>query len=230
MTSKKEIYEVDLGLIDYESSFSIQKKFHQKLLEREISDVIILQECYPVITIGKSGSEDNLIASIEELKEEKIKVIYTNRGGDITYHGPGQLIISPVLYLRNHMRSIIKYLRDLEETVINLLGRYGIEGEKIENASGVWVNNKKIGAIGIALKNGVTQHGVAININPNLSHFNFIIPCGLQNTGITSLEELGVKGVDIHQVKKDFLQEFSAVFNVNISKNSLYREVLKDEL
>ena len=183
--------------------------------------MIIFQECYPVITIGKSGSEAHLLLSKEELSKKGIDVLYSSRGGDITYHGPGQLIVSPVLYLKEYTKSILLYLRLLEQAVINLLVGYGVVGVRMDGLSGVWVKDKKIASVGIAIKNGVTQHGVAINVNPNLSHFDFIIPCGLKNAGITSLHDLNISILKLHQVRDDFLREFAVLFDVFIDKKGI---------
>ncbi len=225
-----QINILDLGQIAYEKSYAIQEDIHKRRLSGELPDVVIFQECDPVITIGKSGSEKHLLLSQEVLAQKGISLVYSSRGGDITYHGPGQLIISPILYLRKYTRSVVGYLRILEQIVINMLAKYDVVGVRIDGASGVWVDNKKIAAIGIAIKNGVTQHGVAINIKPDLAHYNFIIPCGLKNTGVTSLDDLGVSYTDRQKVKDDFLKEFSVFFNTEIEEKTLNGEVYKNGL
>ncbi|MEW9124093.1 MAG: lipoyl(octanoyl) transferase LipB [Thermotaleaceae bacterium] len=230
MTDRYKIDWLDLGRIDYQKSYAIQEYLHGQRRNGKISDLIIFQECYPVLTIGKTGSEKHLLLSKEELAQRNIDIVYTSRGGDITYHGPGQLIISPLLYLRDYMGSVVKYLRLLEGIVISLLEDYGICGERVEGASGVWVNQKKLAAIGIAIKNGVTQHGIALNVAPNLSHFEWIIPCGLKNTGITSLDDLGISNISMEKVKEDFLREFSSSFNVEIHQKPIKWEVFKNDL
>ncbi len=230
MVVTKKVQYLDLNIIDYEESYAIQEMIYKQRRNGYISDVIIFQESKPVITIGKSGSEANLLVSKKELEKRGIDIVCSSRGGDITYHGPGQLIISPVLKLRNHMKSIIRYLRLLEQIVINILDKYGINGERKAGASGVWIKDKKIAAIGIAIKNGITQHGIAINVNPKLTNFDLIIPCGLKNTGVTSLEDLGVLNISVEKIKYDFLKEFSNIFEVEVDKNILNSEVYKDEL
>ncbi|AOT72911.1 lipoyl(octanoyl) transferase LipB [Geosporobacter ferrireducens] len=230
MTITRQIKWLDLSIINYEKSYNIQEHLHQMRKNREISDVIIFQECHPVITIGKSGSEKHLLASKEELFTKGIDVLYSNRGGDITYHGPGQLIISPILYLKEYTKSVLHYLRLLEQVVINLLERYYIIADRIQGLSGVWVENKKIASVGIAIKNGVTMHGVAVNVNPDLSHFDFIIPCGLKDAAVTSLKDISNTIPSLHQVRDDFLREFSLIFDVFIDRKEIEKEVYKNEL
>lgn len=217
----KRIKYLDLGRINYEASYMIQEQLHKKRKNGEISDIIIFQECNPVITIGTSGTEDHLLLSKKVLSEKGIDVVYCNRGGDITYHGPGQLVISPVLNIRNHGLKILQYLRLLEQAVINLLFRYKVIGERVEGVSGVWVKGKKIASVGIAIKNGITLHGIALNIHPDLSHFGFIVPCGLKNVEITSLEHLNSAKLELDQVRDDFLKEFALLFDVCIEQEEM---------
>ncbi|SHJ54360.1 lipoyl(octanoyl) transferase [Geosporobacter subterraneus DSM 17957] len=219
----KRMKWLDLGRIDYEASYIIQEQLHRKRKNGEVSDIIIFQECNPVITIGTSGTEDHLLLSKKVLLEKGIDVVYCNRGGDITYHGPGQLVISPVLNIRNHGLKILQYIRLLEQSVINLLSHYEVIGKRIEGASGVWVNGKKIASVGIAIKNGITLHGIALNIRPDLSHFGFIIPCGLKDVEITSLEHLNTAKLELDQVRDDFLKEFALLFDVCIEQEDMQR-------
>jgi lipoyl(octanoyl) transferase len=142
-----------------------------------------------------------------------IDVAYVDRGGDVTYHGPGQLVISPILHLRDYSISVHQYLRNLEETIIRLLHNYGIESQRIPGLSGVWVGSEKIAAVGIAIQHGITRHGISININPDMAHFTYIVPCGIQDRGVTSMEKLGVAVNDLDKFKMDYLSEFNTLFN-----------------
>jgi lipoyl(octanoyl) transferase len=207
---------IDLGRIAYRPAFAFQEKLHAQRLAGTTGDVILFQENDPVITMGRTGGNDNVLVTEAELQRRGIEVVEVNRGGDVTYHGPGQLVVSPIIRLHDRLDSIRRYLRQLEAVVINLLANYGIAGDRIEGESGVWVGNDKIAAVGIAIRNGITLHGTAINIHPDLSHFSLIVPCGLGHRGVTSLHELGVTHSSLPQVRNDFLSAFSAVFEAPV--------------
>lgn len=207
------IQYLDLGRMDYRKAYAIQEKIHQDRYENRIQDTILFQENNPIFTLGRNSSDDHLQRSIEELKELGIDIEYVDRGGDITYHGPGQLVISPILRLQDYSLSVHQYLRNLEETVIRLLQKYHIDGQRIAGLSGVWVDQEKIAAVGIAIQHGITRHGVSINVCPDLTHFSYIIPCGIRDKGVTSFEKLGVTINDLDQFKVDYLTEFNTVFH-----------------
>lgn len=221
MTAPIHVRWHDLGFIGYEEAFAVQETLHWRRLNGQEQDFLLFQENFPVITMGRSCSEEHLLVSREMLAQNGIDVLHTSRGGDITYHGPGQLVVSPILRLKDHVRGVHQYVRLLEQVVINLLPGYGVIGQRLEGASGVWVGDKKIAAVGIAVKHGVTQHGVAINVNPDLSHFNLIVPCGIKNKGITSFRALGVPVANLQQVRDDFLREFSINFSVQMDEASI---------
>ena len=212
------IQTLDLGRIDYRKAYAIQEKIHQDCYENRMQDTIIFQENDPIFTLGRNSSQDHLLRSKEELKELGIDLEYVDRGGDITYHGPGQLVISPILHIKNYSLSVHQYLRNLEETVIRLLRKYAIDGQRIPGMSGVWVGSEKIAAVGIAVQHGITRHGIAINVSLDLTHFNYIIPCGIQDKGVTSLEKLGVTITDQKQFKVDYLIEFNSIFNTTTNQ------------
>lgn len=204
---------LDLGRMDYRQAYGIQEKIHRGCSENKIMDTILFQENDPIFTLGRNSSEEHLLLSKEELQQKGIELEYVDRGGDITYHGPGQLVISPILHLRDYISSIHKYVRNLEEIAIRILKNYEIDGQRIAGATGVWVGEEKIAAIGIAISQGITRHGISININPDLSHFAYIIPCGIKDKGVTTLEKLGVTGVDLSLFKEQFLIEFNQLFD-----------------
>lgn len=212
---------LDLNRINYQKAYEIQEKIHNACYRNLMPDTIIIQENDPIFTLGRNAKEEHLLLTIDALKQKGIDVEYVDRGGDITYHGPGQLVISPILHLKNYTSGIHQYVRYLEETIIRLIGRYDIIGERIEGASGVWVGREKIAAVGIAIQHGITRHGIAININPSFEHFGYIIPCGIRDKGVTSLEKLGVKTTDISIFKSQFVEEFNQVFNTVTQKIEL---------
>lgn len=220
------IQYIDLGLIDYRKSYKIQEKIHQACWKNEFKDTIIIQENYPIFTLGRNSSDDNLLLSKDSLAKKGIEVEYVDRGGDITYHGPGQIVISPVLHLKKYMNSIHKYVRSLEEIVIRLLKKYNVNGGRIEGKSGVWIDEDKIAAVGIAIRHGITMHGVSINVKLDLSHFEYIIPCGIKDKGVTSLNKLGVFDINIEKIKENFIEEFNEVFNTKTKKIILDKKTI----
>lgn len=219
MTSS--IRYLDLGRMNYRQAYDIQETIHKDCTLNMLEDTIIIQENNPIFTLGRNSKKEHLLLSVESLNKIGIEVEYVDRGGDITYHGPGQLVISPIIHLKNYINSIHQYVRNLEEVVIRLLQRYNINGHRIDGATGVWVGLDKIAAIGIAIEYGVTRHGISININPNLSHFEYIIPCGIRDKGVTSFEKLGVDSVDFKKLKNEFLIEFNQLFNTVANKIEL---------
>ncbi|MGB9700741.1 MAG: lipoyl(octanoyl) transferase LipB [Thermodesulfobacteriota bacterium] len=208
-----------LGLIDYEDALRLQNRLVQARLADKISDVLLFLQHPPVITIGKSGKIENIIVSQSALQEKGIKVIYTDRGGDVTFHGPGQLILYPILHLRNFGLSVPDYVWQLEEVIIRLLHHFGIKGERLEKWRGVWVRGEKIASLGIHLSRWITKHGLALNVNTALDYFNLINPCGTgrRATSMAKIlgEELPLK--EIEDLVGKFFQE---VFNMELRKES----------
>lgn len=207
---------IDLKPMDYRQAFAIQETIYQGCDENRYPDSIIFQQNAPVITMGRSSDMTHLLKSEEELRKLGIKIEIVDRGGDITYHGPGQLVISVLIHIRVYSMTVHQYLRNLEEIVISVLSFYGIRGQRIEGKSGVWVDNEKIAAIGIGVTHGITRHGIAINIDPDLTHFTYIVPCGIHDGGVTSLKKLGVEVSNIDEIKNFFIQEFNKIFNTAV--------------
>ena len=196
---------MDLGLIDYQECWDTQTKLFDAIIHQKI-----FCEHPHVYTLGKSGDEKNLLISKKDQKSKNVTFYKTNRGGDITYHGPGQLVVYPILDLDYFFTDIHKYLRLLEETVIMTLAEYGLKGERIEGLTGVWVNHqdnsRKICAIGVKSSRWVTMHGFALNVNNDLSYFENIIPCGISNKSVTSIgKELGNE-VDKSEIIKKLIK------------------------
>lgn len=202
--------------IGYKPALKIQHKLHQKVLDQEIPGALILLEHNPVITLGvKKTSCDNLLVNDSVLKAENIEVVNTDRGGDITYHGPGQLVGYPILGLRSIRRDLHKYLRDLEDSIILLLSEYGLRGER-SGSAGAWVEKKKVCSIGVAVRRWVTYHGFALNVCTNMKHFSYINPCGLNSSDMTSMSELLNIHVSVDEVSNSYIKCFEKIFNLSL--------------
>lgn len=200
---------LDWKLLNYRDAWERQKVLFNKLIEEaDSSEYLILVEHYPVYTLGFHGNADNLIASEESLSAIGAECIRIERGGDITFHGPGQLVVYPVINLHNHKLGVRKYIELLESAVIELLSNYGILANADNEEIGVWIGRntpeaRKICAIGVKVSHGVTMHGLALNVNTDLSAFTLINPCGITDKGVTSMQrELG-KAIDMKEVKKE---------------------------
>ena len=176
---------LDLGLSDFNDTWELQKKLQSKRILNEIKDHFLIVEHHPVYTLGKNAPKEHLLNS-----QKNISVIQTDRGGNITFHGPGQLVGYPILDLNKYKRSITWYMRKLEQLIIDVLGNYNIIAHRKKGLTGVWVRNEKIAALGVRISKWVTMHGFSININPNLEYYKFIIPCGIEDYGITSMEKI----------------------------------------
>ena len=176
---------LDLGLSDFNDTWELQKKLQSKRILNEIKDHFLIVEHHPVYTLGKNAPKEHLLNS-----QKNISVIQTDRGGNITFHGPGQLVGYPILDLNKYKRSITWYMRKLEQLIIDILGNYNIIAHRKKGLTGVWVRNEKIAALGVRISKWVTMHGFSININPNLEYYKFIIPCGIEDYGITSMEKI----------------------------------------
>ncbi|WP_185883149.1 lipoyl(octanoyl) transferase LipB [Blattabacterium cuenoti] len=224
MDKKKLVFE-DLGKKEYEKTWNYQKKLFNNMIKRkhysskEVGYILFVEHHHHVYTIGKNGNKKtNLLVSSDFLKKKQVSFYHIDRGGDITYHGPGQLIVYPILDLEYFFKDIHKYLRFLEEVIIHFLwSNYKIHGIREKGKTGVWLNNqKKICAMGIRISRWITMHGFALNVNTNLNYFNYIIPCGIQNRKVTSLKEFFKKKVSFHEVKYQIKKSFEKIFNVDM--------------
>ncbi len=202
-----------LGTVPYGEAYHLQVGLCRHRLDGEVPDTLLLLEHPPTVTIGKTGRPENVLVSREQLKESGISLFFTDRGGDATYHGPGQLVIYPVVDLRDRGRDVHAYIHDLEEVVIRSLARIGVVGNR-QSHSGVWVEEKQIAAIGIAIKRGITMHGIALNVKPQEDYFRFINPCGMVGVPVTSVETLTGRLVSLEEVSDVIVEEFGAVFGV----------------
>ena len=215
-------------MIDYQEAWNLQKEVFELRYKNRISDVLFLLEHPHTYTLGKVADKNNLIGSDKYLKENKISVYDIDRGGDITYHGPGQIVGYPIINLNDWEKDTHKYLRALEEIIIRVCKEYGLNAERNSKHTGVWMGNRKIAAIGIKVSRWITMHGFAFNANTDLSLFNGIIPCGIVDKDVTSLQkELG-HDVDLNQTKELIVKNFTEVLNYNstvlISKEELLAE------
>jgi lipoate-protein ligase B len=205
----KKITIKDLGLAPYQAVWDLQKKMQLERIEGEIEDTLILVEHDPVYTLGKNADENHLLQS----RDESVDVFQIERGGDITFHGPGQLVGYPILDLSNYKKSVSWYMRTLEQLTIDVLKEFGIIAERIEGLTGVWVGDEKIAAQGVRISRWVTMHGFALNVNPDLSFYEGIIPCGIFDHGVTSMEQLLGEKQDMETVKKIVVGKFNHLFN-----------------
>jgi len=215
LDKQKKINVIDLGMIDYEKALIIQEKLLKLRKENRIDDIILILEHKPVITIGKRGKESNILASSEFLAEKGVKVCNTGRGGDVTYHGPGQIIGYPIMRFQNYVSGVRELVRNIEEIFVHLLGEcYNIRAGRDPEHPGVWVGNDKITAVGLLISSGVTMHGFAFNVNTDLTAFQWILSCGITGKGVTSIKKIMSEEQNISKVKEQVVQYFGQIFDV----------------
>ena len=203
---------VNIGRTHYKHAWDLQRKLFALRLEGKIADVLLLTEHEHVYTLGKASDDAHLLADDRELKASGAEVFRIDRGGDITYHGPGQLVGYPILDLNMVYHDLHRYLRDLEEVIIRTLGDYGIGAARDAKFTGVWVGSSKIAAIGVKVSRWITMHGFALNVDTDLSYFDRIIPCGIFHKGVTSMSEVTGRAVDMVDVSRTLARHFCAVF------------------
>jgi lipoyl(octanoyl) transferase len=207
-----------LGLVEYEDGLKLQKLFGEARSRELAPDSLLLLEHPPVLTLGRGGKVQNIIAGEEAVKSLGVEVFHTDRGGDVTYHGPGQIVGYPIFRLPPDRRDVRRYVRDLEESIIRALATFGIRGERIAKWPGVWVTGprsaapEKIAALGVHISRWQTSHGFALNVNTDLSHFQLIVPCGISEGGVTSMEQQLLRRVDMAQVQAALAASFGEVF------------------
>ena len=206
-------------MIGYEDALRLQNRLAEARGGEKIGDILLLLQHPPVITMGKSGKVQNVLAP-QAIQEKGIKVIFTDRGGDVTYHGPGQMVIYPILNLRLHGLSIPGYVWKLEETVIRLLDRFGVKARRIEKLRGVWVENEKVAALGVHLSRWISKHGLALNVNTNLDSFDLINPCGTGKRATSMARILG-RELPMEEIETLIIQCFADVFGVSISQEPM---------
>ncbi len=207
-----DIYE--LGTVPYEKALEYQENLLAKRIAEEIQDSLILLEHPPTITTGRKGNTENLLVRKEYLEKHGVSFVHASRGGDITFHGPGQIVGYPILNLKNHGMDIRKHLRSIEEVIIRTLRDFDIEGRRIDGVTGVWAKKSKIASIGIAIRKWVTYHGFALNVSTNLDYFDLILSCGITDVRITSIGSwLGnEENVRMDDVTRSVIKNFMGVF------------------
>ncbi len=208
------------GILDYQTAWDWQRELHQQRVAGEIPDTLILTEHPHSYTIGKAGGENHLVADERVLKQNGIGVYRIDRGGDITYHGPGQIVGYPILDLHNYYLDVHRFLRDLEEVIIRTLAEYDIRAGRVDGLTGVWVNGAKIAAIGVKVSRWVTMHGFAFNVNTDLKYFGNIVPCGISDKPVTSMEKLLGTKLDFEEVQNLIHHKFEEVFEIDLIEDA----------
>ena len=209
-----------LGLVEYSKAYHLQEKLLRQRFDGEITDTILLLEHPPTITIGKSGRLENVLVSQTQLVKEGISLVFTNRGGDVTYHGPGQLVCYPIIDLRERGKDIHRYVHDLEEVLIRTLASFSIIAGRDESHPGVWVKDEEVAAIGLGIRRWITMHGIALNVDPELRHFSLINPCGFSNRKATSISKLLAHEVPMEAITEKLVEHFSEVFDTQMEWGS----------
>jgi len=203
-----------LGRLSYAAGLALQERLVDERKRGIIGDVLLLLEHNPVVTLGRNARPENLLLTGELLKARGVELFEAGRGGDVTYHGPGQVVGYPILEIPEGKRDVHRYVRDLEEVMIRVCGDYGFAGRRIAGKSGVFVGENKVGAIGVRISRWVTSHGFAFNVNTNLSGFELIVPCGLRDQGVTSLARLLGNEVGVEDVEDRLERRFREVFSI----------------
>ena len=207
-TQTDQILVQNIGRKSYKAVWDLQKEMQQQRINGNIEDTLILVEHDPVYTLGKNANEDHLLQS----RDESVDVFNIERGGDITFHGPGQLVGYPILNLSNYKKSVSWYMRTLEQVLIDTLIEFKITAQRNDDLTGVWVGDEKIAALGVRISRWVTMHGFALNVNPDLSFYDGIIPCGIFDHGVTSMEQLLGETQNSDNVKNMVIEKFNKCF------------------
>ncbi|HBB57192.1 MAG TPA: hypothetical protein DCZ87_00790 [Chitinophagaceae bacterium] len=228
---KQVVQFQDLGKMEYRQAWDLQEKLLKQALASKAagqptSHHLLLVEHPPVYTLGKSGKMEHVLIDQQEMQKRQIGFYHSNRGGDITFHGPGQIVGYPIFDLECFYTDIGRYLRELEEVIILTLADYGLVGQRSKGETGVWLDPesplqaRKICAMGVRCSRWVTMHGFALNVHPDLSYFDNIVPCGIANKSVTSMQRETALAIDMEQVKQKLLHHFEAVFDISIAASA----------
>lgn len=217
-TKKNSVIYKYLNQIRYKEALQIQESAIENIRQSKsrAPGYLYLLEHYPVITNGRFSKDDNYLLPLSQITQMGVEVFNTERGGDLTYHGPGQLVSYPIIDLRTFKLGAKAYINSLEQVIINLLSDFEIDSYRRESYPGVWTNNQKIASIGVAVKNGITMHGSALNVSTDLDAFSMIVPCGINDVVVTSMEKTLGSAVNMKDVTKSFINQFRNVFNAQI--------------
>jgi len=220
---RRDLWVVDLGRMDYAPALELQRKAARDRISGVIpQDVLFLVEHPPAVTLGRRSKQQNLMASKEMLAERGVRLFEVERGGDVTFHGPGQLVGYPIMDLKRHRQDLHWFLRQVEEAIIRTLAAFGIDAERNEGFTGVWTGGRKIAAIGVHARDWVTWHGFALNVTTDLSYFDLIVPCGIDGVEITSIEKelrtrggVAAEGLSVGSVGHVMQATFAEVFGLS---------------
>jgi lipoyl(octanoyl) transferase len=205
-----------LGTVDYAEAHRLQKEMQAKRIAGEITDTVLLLEHPPVLTMGRSAKNQHVLAPPEVLEARGISVHDVGRGGDVTYHGPGQLVAYPIIDLKPDRRDVRKYMWSLEETMIRTCADFGLSATRVEGLNGAWIGERKVGAVGVRISRWVTMHGLALNVNSDLTHFELIVPCGIQDKAVTSVSaELG-RTVGVADALDPLARHFAGLYDADV--------------
>jgi lipoyl(octanoyl) transferase len=208
-----------LGRTSYADGLRLQERAVEGLRAGVGNEQLLLLEHPHVFTLGRGADAANILADEQQLAAHAIEVHETGRGGDVTYHGPGQLVGYPIINLKPDRCDVHRYVRDIEEVLIRTVGQYGVKGERIAGLTGVWVGDEKVAAIGVRIARWVTSHGFALNVNTDLRYFQMIVPCGITDKGVTSLSRLVGRELDLREVAGVVTRQFSEVFDRDINQS-----------
>jgi lipoyl(octanoyl) transferase len=212
-----------LGIVGYQEALDLQQRLVEDRKAGRVGDQLLLLQHPPVITLGVRTRNDrsHVLATPESLSAQGIELFETGRGGDVTYHGPGQLVGYPIIDLKPDRCDVHRYVRDLEEVLIQSVAAFGIGAARVPGLTGIWVGSEKLAAIGVRISRWVTSHGFALNVSTNLDHFQLIVPCGIADKGVTSLERLLGRKVQMAEVEDEVMRRFAAVFERATASSSV---------
>jgi lipoyl(octanoyl) transferase len=213
-----------LGVVGYQEALDLQQRLVEDRKAGRIADQLLLLQHPPVITLGVRTRNDrsHVLATPESLSANGIELFETGRGGDVTYHGPGQLVGYPIIDLKPDRCDVHRYVRDLEDVLIRTVAEFGISASRVTGLTGIWVGSEKLAAIGVRISRWITSHGFALNVGPNLDHFQLIVPCGITDKGVTSMERLLGRKVPIAEVEDIVTRHFAVVFDRTTASSSVY--------
>jgi lipoyl(octanoyl) transferase len=215
-----------LGTVDYAEAHELQKNLQARRIAGEIDDTVLLLEHPPVLTLGRSAKEQHVIAPEATLRAHGIQTHEVGRGGDVTYHGPGQLVAYPIIDLKPDRKDVRKYVWSLEETMIRTCADFGVSASRVAGLNGAWVADRKVGAVGVRISRWVTMHGLALNANTNLRHFELIVPCGIQDKAVTSLSVETGHSVEVRELIEPLAAHLASLYDASIE----WRDVAPAEL
>jgi lipoate-protein ligase B len=219
LLSENLVNWIYLEQVDYSSSLSLQRELRKRVsLNNHSEGFLLLIEHKPVVTIGRFGKASNILLPQDQMNKRGIEIWKIERGGDVTFHGPGQLVGYPIINLRHFKLGVKSYVHLLEDIIIRVLRGFGIDGGRISERPGVWIEKEKVAAIGVYIKEWITMHGFALNVNTDLEYFSLIVPCGISNMGVTSMKKILGKDILLNDVASAFAQEFGRGFRITMKR------------